>query len=98
MAPEVIDHIPGEKHYYAYDMADEPEIDNGETLTGTPTVTFNDLTGLTITGETVSGTQVRFWLESSPSAAVGLRAVTVTVSTSGGATLKGRGNLRIANI
>lgn len=95
MARNILEHIPGEKRYYAMEFSAKPEIVAGESLTGTPTAVFDVATGLTVTLVTISGTQVRFWVESAANAAIGDRRVTVTCPSSGGATLKDVGTLRI---
>src|SRR5262245_42644337 len=88
MASNVLRHVPGSKRYYAVEFAAQPEVVNGETLTGTAVSGFDIATDLTATLPTISATQVRFWLESTGAAALGNRIVYVTVTRSGGATIK----------
>lgn len=55
--------FPGETRDYAFEFADQVELQNGETLTGTPTVTATLRRGtpttLTLGTPTINGSQVQ---------------------------------------
>lgn len=81
-----------ENRLYAFDFTRAKEIVDGETLTGTPTVTA-DVSGLTIGSTSISGAEVRFRLSvGTADTAFTLRC---TVATSGGSTLISEGALRV---
>lgn len=89
---------PGETRTYAFDFADQVEIDDGnETLTGPPTVSKTQLAGIgtiTLGSPSISGTKVQFTIAGG---ALGdLHDILVTVGTSGGSTLQARGQLEIS--
>jgi hypothetical protein len=77
---------------YAVNFSDHPMVLNGQVLTGTPTVTFDDLTDFTISGESVDAALnlAGFRLHVTDGRAAGLRTGTITVSTTAGSVLKSR--------
>lgn len=85
---------PAEKRKYAFDFVNQDEIVNGETLTGTPTVTGAPA-GLTITDIAIAGTKVQFFVAAGSSGQD--YQIDCTVTTSDGATLVECGTLRVLN-
>lgn len=97
----------GEVRRPSIDFADMDELEEGDTLTGTPTVEIEAGSGITISNEAVSGTEGAFWadctaavLADGDSAADGGNGytdyeVTVACDTAGGATLKRSATLRL---
>jgi hypothetical protein len=72
----------GDNRHIRFDFGDFGEFEDGETIVGTPTVTG---TGLTITGVTVGGYLVLFWL--SGGTAGQTFTLTVGITMSSGATI-----------
>lgn len=76
----------------AVDFSSHPMIRNGQVLTGTPTISWDDSTDLTTSGATVdtSTDQARFRLAVADGRTAGVRTGTISVATTAGSTLKAR--------
>lgn len=82
--PPSLAKYPGESRIFAVDFAQYREIREGETLTGTPTVTVSPA-GPDISGVAISGSQVQFRVVGGT--ADTKYVLTVTCETSGSNTL-----------
>ena len=79
-APETNVIHPGESLLYAFEFS--AELESGETLSGTPTVTEIDTNVLTIASPSISGTQVRVRIAASGATENTLYRVKCSVATS----------------
>lgn len=96
MSQTILKILPNDYRHFGVDFAPQPEITSGgETLTGTPTVTIDDSSGLTISSITISGNIVAFWLLAAANISLTDREVTVKVTTSGGAILNEVSTLQV---
>lgn len=86
--------LVGESRLYDFDFTDQAEIEGGETLTGTPTVTATPA-GLTLGSPVIGGASKKVQVRISAGTANTTYSLTCTVATSGGNTLQGCGVLKV---
>ena len=89
----LLEKAPTEIRTYAFDFSEVSEILAGQTLTGTPTVSGSP-SGLTFGSPSISGSKVNVAISAGSDGTT--YEITMTVTTSGSATLVGCGRLKVA--
>ena len=94
MDTNILEFKTGETRICGFDFSDQQEIVDGDTLTGTPTVTVTPSTNITVGAVTISGSTATFSLAVGSAAALTDRVAKCTASTTAGAVLIEYGTLQ----